>query len=112
MVTVFAVPSRPILRRLLAHFTEGSALWMSISPRRHKRFLHHVVSTAVGSPLTMSCVLAVAAADLLKYETREPEMRMISLDLYGKAMAEIRSEIDNELACEQDRPLSGMQYIL
>ncbi|BCS23505.1 uncharacterized protein APUU_31730A [Aspergillus puulaauensis] len=106
MVTVFAVPSCPILRRLLAHFTEGSALWMSISPRRHKRFLHHFVSTAVGSPLTMSCVLAVAAADLLKYETREPDMRMISLDLYGKAVAGVRSEIDNELACEQDRPLS------
>lgn len=107
MVTVFAVPSRPILRRLLAHFTEGSALWMSISPRCHKRFLHHVVSTAIGSSLTMSCVLAVSAADLLKYETLEPELRMISLDLYGKAVAGIRSKINNELTCKQGRPLSG-----
>lgn len=110
MVTVFAVTSRPILRRLLAHFTECSTLWMSISPHRHKRFLHHVVSTAVGSSLTMSCVLAVSAADLLKYETQEPELRMISLDLYGKAVAEVRSKINNELAGEQNRHLSGMQY--
>lgn len=56
----------------------------------------------------MSCVLAVSAADLLKYETREPELRMISLDLYGKAVAGIRSKINNELTCKQDRPLSGM----
>ncbi|KAL4901570.1 fungal-specific transcription factor domain-containing protein [Aspergillus multicolor] len=99
MVTVFAVPSRPILCRLLAHFTECSPLWMSISPgRRRSQFLRHVVPTALGQTLTMDCLLAVAAGDLMKYEMEEPELRMIALELYGKAVAGLRTAISEELS--------------
>ncbi|KAL4740979.1 fungal-specific transcription factor domain-containing protein [Aspergillus similis] len=98
MVTIFAVPSRPILYRLLAHFTECSPLWMSISPgRRRNQFLRHVIPTALGHSLTLDCLLALSAGDLMKYEMDEPELRMISLGLYGKAVAGLRTAIDREL---------------
>ncbi|KAL4746110.1 fungal-specific transcription factor domain-containing protein [Aspergillus terricola var. indicus] len=98
MVTIFAVPSRPIMYRLLAHFTECSPLWMSISPgRRRNQFLRHVIPTALGHSLTLDCLLALSAGDLLKYELDEPELRMISLELYGKAVAGLRTAVDREL---------------
>ncbi|RDW63087.1 Zn(II)2Cys6 transcription factor [Aspergillus mulundensis] len=110
MVTVFAVPSRPILYRLLAHFTDCSPLWMSISPgRRRSQFLRHIIPTALGQTLTMDCLLAVAAGDLMKYEMEEPELRMIALELYGKAVAGLRTAISEELAsCAQTCSSDGI----
>ncbi|KAL4771873.1 fungal-specific transcription factor domain-containing protein [Aspergillus nidulans var. acristatus] len=98
MVTIFAVPSRPIIYRLLAHFTECSPVWMSISPGwRRDQFLHHVIPTALGHSLTLDCLLALSAGDLMKYKLDEPELRMIYLELYGKAVAGLRTAVDREL---------------
>ncbi|KAL4816950.1 fungal-specific transcription factor domain-containing protein [Aspergillus spinulosporus] len=103
MVTVFAVPSRPIMYRLLAHFTECSPVWMSISlGRRRNHFLRHVIPTALGHSLTLDCLLALSAGDLVKYELDEPELRMISLELFGKAVAGLRTAIDRELCCSAE----------
>lgn len=108
MVTIFAVPSRPIMYRLLAHFTECSPVWMSISPgRRRDQFLRHVIPTALGHCLTMDCLLALSAGDLMKYELDEPELRMISLELYGKAVAGLRTAVDRELYRSTEAYVSG-----
>ncbi|KAL4790139.1 fungal-specific transcription factor domain-containing protein [Aspergillus venezuelensis] len=94
MATVFAVPTRPVMHRILHHFTERFPIWMSISPGpRRTSFLHNVVSTAVGNALTMDCLLALSAADLSKYVVDEPELQMVASSLYGNALAGVRAAI-------------------
>ncbi|KAL4959679.1 Zn(II)2Cys6 transcription factor [Aspergillus stella-maris] len=94
MATVFAVPTRPVMHRILHHFTERFPVWMSISPGpRRTSFLHNVVSTAVGNALTMDCLLALSAADLSKYIVDEPELQMVASSLYGNALAGVRAAI-------------------
>lgn len=100
MVTVFAVPSRRMMCRLLDHFTYSSPLWMSIGPGRRDRFLHHVAWFALENPLTLKCVLAVSAADLVKYDLDEPELGTMALEFYGSAIAGLSAAVDKKLTSE------------
>ena len=99
MVVVFAVPSRQMLCRLLSHFTQFSPQWMSISPgRRRNQFLRHVMPLALENPLTLNCMLAASAADLMKYDIEQPELKTIALELYGKSLAGLSAAVSRELA--------------
>ena len=112
MVVVFAVPSRQVLHRLLSHFTQFSPQWMSISQgRRRNQFLRHVMPLVLENPLTLNCILAASAADLMKYDIEQPELKTISLELYGKAIAGLSEAVSRELAhgpsVKVHRPASG-----
>lgn len=98
LVTVFAIPSRQMLYRMMTHFTQFSPVWLCISPgqRRHK-YLRQVMPLALGNPLTLNCILAASAADLAKYAIKEPELRMMAFELYGKAIAELNAAVSKEL---------------
>ena len=99
MIVVFAVPSRKLLCRLLSHFTQFSPQWMSISPgQRRNKFLSHVMPLALENPLTLNCILAASAADLMKYDVEQPELRTMALELYGKAIAGLSAAVSRELA--------------
>lgn len=97
MVTVFAVPSRRIMCRLLVHFTHSGPLWMSIGPGRRDRFLRHVAGFALENPLTLNCILAMSAADLVKYDLEEPELGTMALEFYGSAIAGLSARVKKEL---------------
>ena len=97
MVTVFAVPSRRMMCRLLDHFTHSGPLWMSIGPGRRDRFLRHVAGFALENPLTLNCILAMSAADLVKYDLEEPELGTMALEFYGSAIAGLSARVKKEL---------------
>lgn len=98
LVTVFAIPSRQMLYRMLTHFTQFSPVWLCISPgpRRYK-YLRQVMPLALGNPLALNCILAASAADMAKYAIEEPELRTMALELYGKAIAELKAAVSKEL---------------
>ena len=53
---------------------------------------------ALENPLTLNCILAASAADLMKYDIEQPELRTMALELYGKAIAELSTAVSRELA--------------
>jgi hypothetical protein len=52
-------------------------------------------------------LLALSAGDLIKYKLDEPELRMIYLELYGKAVAGLRTAVDRELYRSTEAYVSG-----
>lgn len=86
MITVFAVPTMQILRRLFTHFAEFGPIWISVGAgRRREVFLAHLGSVALRSPLVLNCIFAATAADLAKYHNGGGEEGL------GRAIFTVRS---------------------
>lgn len=54
--------------------------------------------SALENPLTLNCILAASAADLMKYDIEQLELGTIALELYGKAIAGLSAAVSRELA--------------
>ncbi|RAL17474.1 Zn(II)2Cys6 transcription factor [Aspergillus homomorphus CBS 101889] len=91
MITVFAVPNADIVNRLLSHFTDYSPRWLSTrTESRRSEFLYHLIPAAMDSPLILKCILTVAAADLIKYDSSNVGLKGAAVEYYGQALASIR----------------------
>lgn len=66
---------------------------------------------ALENPLTLNCILAVSAADLVKYDLEEPELGTMALEFYGSAIAGLSAAVNRELVSESSTekqvPASG-----
>lgn len=99
LVSVFAVPSGPSVRRLLSHFCAASPLWItSGGEQKRDACLPLIMPVAGRNPMVLNCVLALAAGDLSKYSPSSSGMASLSHGFYGQAVAEIHSRLDDELA--------------
>lgn len=87
---------------------------MSIGSGRRDRFLRHVVGFALENPLTLNCILALSAADLVKYDIEEPELGTMALEFYGSAIAGLNNAVDKEFVSEYETqaPASGNRLSL
>lgn len=99
MVNVFSVLTPDIVSRLLRHFLNASPRWLSTrtGPRRtdYMKWLSPALSK---SHVVRSCVLAIAAADLLKYYGNHPQLQHAAFEYYGQAVSSLRRAIESELS--------------
>lgn len=99
LVTVFAVPSSSSVQTLLSHFCAASPLWItSGGAQKRDACLPLILPVARRNPMVLNCVLALAAGDLSKYSPSSSGMASLSHGFYGQAVAELHSELNNELA--------------
>lgn len=99
LVTVFAVASGSSVQTLLSHFCAASPLWItSGGERKADACLPLILPVARRNPMVLNCVLALAAGDLSKYSPCSSGMASLSHGFYGQAVAELHSELNNELA--------------
>lgn len=98
LVTVFAVPSGSSVQTLLSHFCAASPLWItSGGQQKRDACLPLILPVAQRNPMVLNCVLALAAGDLSKYSPSSSGMASLSHGFYGQAVAELHSELNNEL---------------
>lgn len=105
MVTVFAVPSPGLVRRLLDHFAKHGPMWLtSRMGNRRTAILSHIFPEAMESPLILHCVLMIAAKDLLKYDSNV-ELQASAVEYYGRAISGLREALRGEQLANE--PTSG-----
>ncbi|KDE76381.1 acyl-CoA synthetase [Aspergillus oryzae 100-8] len=105
MVTVFAVPSPGLVRRLLDHFAKHGPMWLtSRMGNRRTAILSHIFPEAMESPLILHCVLMIAAKDLLKYDSNV-ELQASAVEYYGRAISGLREALSGEQLANE--PTSG-----
>ncbi|KOC17061.1 AMP-binding enzyme [Aspergillus flavus AF70] len=96
MVTVFAVPSPGLVRRLLDHFAKHGPMWLtSRMGNRRTAILSHIFPEAMESPLILHCVLMIAAKDLLKYDSNVG-LQASAVEYYGRAISGLREALSGE----------------
>ncbi|KAF9884580.1 hypothetical protein FE257_001464 [Aspergillus nanangensis] len=96
MMTVFALPSPGLVRRLLHHFTQHGPMWLTSRSRNSRTaILFDLFPEAMESPLVLNCVLMTAAEDLLKYDS-SMELQAAAIDYYGEAIAGLRGALASE----------------
>lgn len=99
LVNVFAVASGSSVQTLLSHFCAASPLWItSGGEQKADACLPLILPVAQRNPMVLNCVLALAAGDLSKYSPPSSGMASLSHGFYGQAVAELHSELNNELA--------------
>lgn len=99
LVNVFAVASGSSVQMLLSHFCAASPLWItSGGEQKADACLPLILPVAQRNPMVLNCVLALAAGDLSKYSPPSSGMASLSHGFYGQAVAELHSELNNELA--------------
>ncbi|CAK41775.1 hypothetical protein M747DRAFT_273831 [Aspergillus niger ATCC 13496] len=111
MVNVFSVLTPDIVSRLLRHFLNASPRWLSTrtGPRRtdYMKWLSPALSK---SHVVRSCVLAIAAADLLKYYGNHPQLQHAAFEYYGQAVSSLRRAIESELSFDSSSDAFSSDY--
>ncbi|OJZ82582.1 hypothetical protein ASPFODRAFT_143292 [Aspergillus luchuensis CBS 106.47] len=99
MVNVFSVLTPDIVSRLLRHFLNASPRWLSTrTGSRRTDYLKWLSPALSKSHVVRSCVLAIAAADLLKYYRNHPQLQHAAAEYYGQAVSSLRGAIESEMA--------------
>ncbi|RAK88518.1 hypothetical protein BO79DRAFT_228564 [Aspergillus costaricaensis CBS 115574] len=99
MVNVFSVLTPDIVSRLLRHFLNASPRWLSTrTGSRRTDYLKWLSPALSKSHVVRSCVLAIAAADLLKYYRHHPQLQYAAAEYYGEAVSSLRGAIESEMA--------------
>ena len=105
MVTVFAVPSPGLVRRLLDHFAKHGPMWLtSRMDNRRTAILSHIFPEVMESSLILHCVLMIAAKDLLKYDS-SVELQASAVEYYDRAISGLREALNGEQSANE--PTSG-----
>ena len=120
MVNVFSVLTPDIVSRLLRHFINASPRWLSTrTGSRRTDYLKWLSPALSKSHVVRSCVLAIAAADLLKYYRNHPQLQHAAVEYYGQAVSSLGRAIENEMALSSsfdaflsgtDHPLASISY--
>ncbi|PYI12656.1 hypothetical protein BO78DRAFT_300599 [Aspergillus sclerotiicarbonarius CBS 121057] len=109
MLSVFSVLTPDLASRLLRHFLNASPRWLSTRPGPRRTDYMKWLSPALSdSHQVRSCILAIASADLLKYDRGDPQIRHAAIEYYGQAVSSLRIAIEDEMAAPSpEGPRSG-----
>lgn len=98
-MNIFFVLTPDLVYRLLGHFLDDSPKWLSTrTGSRRTDYLKWLSPAISNSPLVLNCILAIASADLLKYDRGSREIRRVAVEYYGKAVSGLRTAINDEMA--------------